>query len=369
MRARAPLLGLALALVSGCARPPRPANLVLDPPSPEARERLCAWFGDERDGTLYFGEAAFWWASQQHGGDALADSRELGPKRIGRFDLASERMLPPLEVAQSGRTGVWDVLAHPNGRVYFTAYGELAGFVEPATGRVTLLPALGDGLNELALGPAGSILITRYGGSDGRGGAVLRVDEDGGLLAEFPVPGPADVVTAPKSVAYDALRDQIWINTDLFSRKDGSPLGWDARVLDGAGRELYRYSEPRLDFFVFAPDGTGHFAESDGSRLRLRSVPPDPALSTWKDGREVVLDEAFPFWLDVVQDLKPANDGSVVATRWTGHLYVVDPSGRVRAADLPPPERGGFYYTAVLHGNRVCATYCADVGVVCADLP
>ena len=29
----------------------------------------------------------------------------------------------------------------------------------------------------------------------------------------------------------------------------------------------------------------------------------------------------------------------------------------------------GLYYTAVLHGDRLCATYCADVTVVCVNAP
>jgi hypothetical protein len=41
----------------------------------------------------------------------------------------------------------------------------------------------------------------------------------------------------------------------------------------------------------------------------------------------------------------------------------------VRSVSLPRLDPAGLYYTAVLHGDRLCATYCADVTVVCVDAP
>ena len=91
-----------------------------------------------------------------HGNDPAADLLINGPKRIGRFDLKREEMLDPLAVAEEAPSGTWDVLAHPNGRIYFTSFSEPAGWVDPASGEIGSLTALGDGLNELALGPDGS---------------------------------------------------------------------------------------------------------------------------------------------------------------------------------------------------------------------
>ena len=71
--------------------------------------------------------------------------------------------------------------------------------------------------------------------------------------------------------------------------------------------------------------------------------------------------------VDFVQDVKPAGDGALV-TRWSGLVHRIGRDGRVRTLRLPKPEPGGLFYTAVASGGRVCATFCADVTVVCADL-
>jgi hypothetical protein len=109
---------------------------VANPPSPD--ERYCAWYGAQgADGVLYFGESAFWSAKASSGGDPTADLQRAGPQPIGRFDLAAERWLPPLEVGEpDSRSGVWDVLVAADGEVYFTTFFEEAGSVNPATGRV-----------------------------------------------------------------------------------------------------------------------------------------------------------------------------------------------------------------------------------------
>ena len=56
----------------------------------------------DADGVLYFGEAAFWSAKASAGGDPTADLQRAGPQLVGRFDLAGERWLPPLEVGEPG---------------------------------------------------------------------------------------------------------------------------------------------------------------------------------------------------------------------------------------------------------------------------
>jgi hypothetical protein len=37
--------------------------------------------------------------------------------------------------------------------------------------------------------------------------------------------------------------------------------------------------------------------------------------------------------------------------------------------DLPREQGKGLYYSGVLRGTRLCATYCDGVEVVCADVP
>ena len=83
----------------------------------------------------------------------------------------------------------------------------------------------------------------------------------------------------------------------------------------------------------------------------------------------MLLDEAFPGEVDFVQDLKHAPDGRIVLTRWSGVVHVVEPSGRVATTRLPKLDPQGLYYTGVLRGDRLCATHCADVTVVCIDAP
>jgi sugar lactone lactonase YvrE len=338
-------------------------------------ERACAWYGDERGGVLYFGEAAFWSSMRAAGGDPTADLRVPNPQRIGRFDLSSRRMLPPLDVSAPGGTGasgVWDVLAHPNGRVYFTTYFETSGWVDPATGRTQRLDALGVGLNELTTGPDGSVLASRYG-TPGQGGSIVRFDPDGRLLSETPLDARPGVVVAPKTVAYDPVSELVWVTTDLVST-DGRSLGHDTRVVDRHGQSLVAVSgdETEVQFVRFADDGTGYFAERRGARLVLRVTTParggaPAALREW------VLDEAFATALDFAQDVHVAADGRVVVARWSGEIDVVSPdlpdARAVHRVRLPRLADDGLYYTAVIAGDDVCSTLCADVQVVCAALP
>jgi hypothetical protein len=110
--------------------------------APSSEERYCAWFGDAREDILYFGEAPFWWAYRRHAGDPRADLRHPGPQLVGRFDLRRLAFLEPLDLAPAASAGgVWDVLAHPNGRVYFTDFFGASGYVEPESGRVVRFPA------------------------------------------------------------------------------------------------------------------------------------------------------------------------------------------------------------------------------------
>lgn len=84
---------------------------------------------------------------------------------------------------------------------------------------------------------------------------------------------------------------------------------------------------------------------------------------------EIALDHAFPGEVDFAQDIQVAPDGRIAVTRWSGVVHVLDPEGQLHRVSLPRLDPAGLYYTAVLRGDRLCATYCADVTVVCVDAP
>lgn len=335
---------------------------------PRATEAgICSWFGDARGGVLYFGESTFWHALREAGGDARADLASQAPQQIGRFDLAREVLLPPLATGNAAsHTGTWDVLAHPNGRVYFTSFYDPSGWVDPANRAAQRFDAAGTGLNEIALGPDGRLVVTRYGAPGGGDGSVVVLDPDGAIEAEHPLAPVAGAVVAAKSIAFDRTRGEIWVNTDILPR-DGSPARYDARVMDFAsGRELARITDPELHFPRFATDGRSFFAWLDGTRLSLRigNAGDRPGPDT---GRAILLDASFGTGLDFVQEVRDQPDGRVVVTRWSGVVHVVSAGDRVQTVQLPRTGEG-FYYTAVATGDRVCATYCAGVTVTCASL-
>lgn len=366
-------VALTIALLSSCIagrpEPIPPAVHTADPPS--RIEEYCAWFGDARAGVLYFGQSAFWSSFRSSGGRPTADLEHTGPALIGRFDLAGERFLPPLDVTAAGdRSGVWDVLAHPNGRIYFTTYFASGGYADLATGEVRRFGAAGAGLNELALGPGGSLLVSRYGvrGQRDRSGGVVLLDPEGAVLAEYPLTPPVGFTAAPKTVAYDRLREQIWVTSDLLPRGDDptARIEHATYVLDGQGAELRRIERPEIQLIAFAEDDTGYRAEVEGAKLWLRILPADPKRSLI-GGLRIPLEHAFASDFDFVQDIQITPDGRAVVTRWSGWVHVVDATGSIRSLRLPPFNPPGIYYTAALHDHRVCATHCRDVSVVCRD--
>ena len=341
------------------------------PDEPAPARPLCAWFGDVRDGTLWFGLSAFWPELRASGGDPLADLRAGRLRALGAHDLASDgRQVHTL--AEDVPTGVWDVLAHPNGRIYYTTFFGAAGVFDPADGRVRELPEAGDALNELALGPGGRILATRYRDP----ASVVVLDEAGRVLAELPLGAVDGYRVAAKSLAWDPVRAEIWVNTDLLPLAGGAPSAHDTRILAPDGRERLRWRTPEVQFMSFGPDGTGYFAEVEGERLRLRVRPPEAAGLPLLTGRWIALDDAFPGELDFVQEVRVDDRGRVAVTRWSGRIHLLEPGGKVRDVWLPH-EPGDLFYTGVHTGERVCATVCraSDAPlderpmVVCAPLP
>jgi hypothetical protein len=364
-------IALTLMLVVSCAHPERDerGSGIHTADAPSSVERYCSWYGDARNAVLYFGTSAFWSAMRSHGNDPMADLIEEGPVAIGRFDLRRERMLEPLEVGTAGdRSGVWDVLAHPNGRIYFTTFYESAGYADLQSGQFVRLPDLGIGLNELAPGPDGGVLASRYGSAFGNNGdgTIVSFDANGTLLADFPLRAPDGYRVAPKTVAFDPIRGDIWATTDLLPIDPSDPQRHDTYVLSERGEELLRISEPEIQFVAFAVDGTGYRAEVEGRRLWLRISEPGEGA---KGGRRILLDGAFSTALDFAQDIELSEDGRVIVSRWSGWVHIVDPPSEVRSTRFPRLADDGLYYSAFAEGDRICATYCSNVSVVCRDIP
>ncbi len=341
---------------------------------PVGGERQCAWFGDRREGVLYFGQAAFWSEYRAGGEDPTADLRSSGPARVGRFDLRSESFLPALAVEEAApgesRAGVWDVLVHPDGRVYFTSFFEGAGSIEPESGAVHRFSAAGTGLNELAWGPGETILASRYAAADGSGGSVVLLDPEGQVEWEHRLPAPPGTRLAPKTVAFDPVAREIWITTDLLPGSSRHPT----LVIDLTGQERQRVEDVEVQFVRFEADGTGVAALVEDSRLLLKRFPAELVPRDLEAAKSVLLDASFPSQVDFVQDIQLARDGQVVVTRWSGVIHLVVPgqngsADAVHTTRFPRLEAEGLYYSAFLEGERLCATYCAGVTIVCGPAP
>jgi hypothetical protein len=338
-------------------------------------ERYSAWFADGQGSILYFGLSPFWTHWWRTGGDPRTDLREPGDHLIGRFDLAGERFLPPLLVRAAGpksRSSVWDVLAHSNGRIYYTTYFEEIGWVSPDGGEVRHFENLGLGFNELVEGPGGLLYVTRY--SDDpfdvgrqRFGSLVVLSPDGELVREFEFPLEEGRFTAPKSVAVDPVTGEIWLNADVFAADGSVSYAWFRLSADGDILEQGAGS-PELHFVWFDPEGIGWFAEEDEGDLWLRAK---------RAGTELV---SFPLGprrgLDFVQDIKAFGSQRVLAALWSGRAFVASLAGPSlaeirfqRPADCAPPDGRSLVYTAVGYRNRVCATIVCGAAVLCASLP
>jgi len=386
---------LALGGIPGCAFAPEETGApgpegaaagfrVLTAPSPSERERYCAWYGDRSGDVLYYGQAPFWWAMRRSGGDPEADARVPGPLRLGRFDLVEERHLPPLDLpVPPDPSGVWDVLARPDGRLFFTTFFGAAGWLGPGGARMERLPDAGPWLGELAPGPEGGVLVARYAAADGQGsGSLVLLSAEGELQREWVLPASEGIRLGPKTPAWDPAREELWVTTDrLDARGRRLPPAADeprgaahpTLVLGRDGEVRRRIEEREVQFVRFDGEGLGRLAVAEGPEggsLALLTISPDAARSDLDAARRTLLDPAFPAGLDFAQDLQPTPRGGVVVTRWSGRVHVVPAGGgEARSVRFPAVGERGLYYTAVLARDRICATHCGDVQVVCGPAP
>jgi hypothetical protein len=229
---------------------------------------------------------------------------------------------------------------------------------------VTHFDAAGPGLNELAPGPGDRVLASRYGpGAGAEDGELVTLDRTGEIARRWPLPAPAGYRVAPKTPAWNAGRQRLVATTDLVP-VGGGEVRHDAYQLDADGTPWQRSSDPELQFVAATDDGIEYRVEAHpGSGLWLRRIDPRGS------DHRVLLDPHFAASHDFAQDLKLAAGGRVVVTRWSGAVHVVDAQDAVATLRLPKLDPDGLYYTAVIRGDRLCATHCADVTVVCADAP
>jgi hypothetical protein len=334
-------------------------------------ERYSAWFGDERDGVIYFGLSPFWTELRAHGGDPKADLLEPSAHAIGRFDMTREAFLPPLIARRPGpdsRSSVWDVLAHPNGWVYYTTYFEEMGRVRPGAGDVELFESLGVGLNEIALGPEQNLYVTRYGADRGDGSVVV-ISPEGRLLREVRLHARKGATTAPKSIAVDPASGEVWVNADVIA-PDGK-VGFAAFQLAPDLSVKQRFDPPyELQFMAFDPGGRGFFVEERDGRLRLRVV---------RAGTELLAVDLGPRNpSDFAQDIHFAPDGTAAIAFWSGRVEVVrQKEGNYEHArlELERPKEcvtendPSLFYSAFVSDGSVYATLYCDAAIVRAPLP
>jgi hypothetical protein len=362
-------LALGLSLLLACAVFERGPEVVAFrmAPANSGAERYSAWFADSDGRVLYFGLSPFWDVSWQSGDDPKADLKEPGDHLIGRFDLDREVFLQPLRVREVGpgsRSSVWDVLAHSNGRIYFTTYFEEIGSVRSDGSDLRLFEGLGVGFNELSEARGGNVFVTRYSSTplepdESSYGAVVELTPDGELVREIVIARAGDDFAAPKSVAVDPESGDIWLNTDTF-RADES-IYHETVHLAADGRVLGRHAgDPELQFVRFDRAGRGWFAESDAGTLRVRVTLAGHGLAQ----RELGPRPRYDF----VQDIHFASNGTAAIARWSGIVHLL----RLRAGELErrdldlrlPPRCGAtggpaLLYSAILHERHLYGTiYC-----------
>ncbi|HXZ86426.1 MAG TPA: hypothetical protein VEI82_13165, partial [Myxococcota bacterium] len=341
-------------------------------------EAYSAWFGDARDGVLYFGLSPFWTLWWQSGGDPRGDLGAAGDQLIGRFDLRAREFLPPLRAraaADGSRSGIWDVLAHSSGRIYYTTFYEQLGWIDPQSGAGECFTHLGRGFNELAEGPAGRVYATRYADAPeqpdgGSFGAVTAIEPDGALVWEARFArAPDGTFTAPKSLAVDPRSGEVWLNTDTFER--GTPARHETLRLSAQGELLERRAGPEeLQFAAFSASGEGWFAELRDGWIWLRLRAPDEP--------ERALRMTRLHALDFVQDIKPGSGASAVVALWSRRAFAVRATKTGLSAqevrfrvpeDCAPPAHRSLLYTAVEWNGELYATLFCGPTILRAPLP
>jgi hypothetical protein len=203
---------------------------------------------------------------------------------------------------------------------------------------------------------------------------VLYISSEGVVLAEHRLEAPANTALAAKSLAWDPVRDEIWVTTDRLPLPpiddEQSPFAHPAIVLDREGREVARFGSPdepvEIQFVRFDARGRGYLAVAEDGALDLVVFSPEADRREWSAARRVRLDARFPAQLDFAQDIQVTEDGSAYVARWSGAVHRVSPEGQVLTWRLPLPK-DSLYYTAVPTENGICATRCRDVEVVCAS--
>jgi hypothetical protein len=363
---------VALALAACVSPPPAPSSTALlrGPELVFGEERYSAWFADERDGVVYFGLSPFWtelWRT----GDPAADRRHAGPHLIGRFALDTEAFLAPLvarAAAPEVRASVWDVLAHPNGWIYYTTFFEEMGRVHPGTGAVERFDALGLGLNELAVGPDGAVYATRYG-SQAAAGALVVLEPDGRLRREIALHTRDGTFTAAKSVAVDPRTGRVLVNADVL-HPDG-PVTFAYFAIDAArGEPIRAVTERELLFAAYDPSGRGALVEAHDGRVHLTLVEGERTLASADLGPRDPNDFA--------QDIHFADDGTAAIAFWSGRIELArERGGRFERAslrldkpeDCGPPAGRSLVYSAFAERERVYATLYCGVALLRAGLP
>jgi hypothetical protein len=267
------------------------------------------------------------------------------------------------------RGSVWDVLVHPNGRVYYTTFFEEMGSVRADGADVEHYARLGSGLNEIALAPGGELAVTRYAGAaDGTGPTgVAIVSPAGELVRQLELSPLEGRIPAAKSLAVDPASGELWLNTDSIDR--GGAVTHETIRLAADGRVLARRgAPPELHFPFFDAAGTGWLARAADGRLELR------VLARGAPPRSLALGPLGPG--DFVQEVRSTPSGGVVLALWSGRVVAVEPEGngyrcaRLRLR-LPPdcaaPAGRSALYTAMVHGERLYATLFCGATVLRAE--
>ena len=249
---------------------------------------------------------------------------------------------------------MWDVLAVGE-RIYFARFFGSPGWIDRSGHGGAVWEHLGSGTAELAAGPEETLLFADYAHS-----RLLSVSKDGENLKVFPLTGPGTLQIAPKSVAYDPVRREIWAIADRLA-SNGDAKTRDALVLDDAGELLRHITDREVQFATFAEDGVGAVVDVVGDSLWLRFR--DAGETAFRD---ILLDPQFPRTADFAQDIVLTRSEGVVdgvVQRWSGIFHRFGSQGAVTTGHLGD-GRGGLFYTGVPVGDRVCATLCRDATVI-----